>query len=381
MASTPDPPPAGGEGGYDVGGVLREGWAGTLHEGHYRPTGRRVTVEDVRSDLVATPGLVERLADIGRRSTALRHPNLLAVYDLVETAGALQVIAEWSDGPALAAWRRGRPAAAGLAVLDGILAGLAALHGAGLFCGRVAEDTVVVEAGGRARLAELAVCAAAAPPGAGRESDVRAAAQLGLDLLRGGGRRLDPARRLLGAVLEGRRQADADDLRTALAAAAEAALGPGWREVPAQPARRGPGRGRLAAAAALLLLLTGGGAALAIVLSGGHGPANPSPSGPLALGHDATLTVSPASGGCNTTFVFVARGSLSGTGTLVYRWEQSDGLASADTSLPITADEGSYQLTQAWRLQGSQSVDGTMTLRILQPAAMTLTRTFHYACS
>ena len=90
--------------------------------------------------------------------------------------------------------------------------------------------------------------------------------------------------------------------------------------------------------------------------------------------------MSPATGGCNTTFAFVGRGSLSGTGTLVYRWEQSDGQVTADTSLPITSSEGAFQLTQAWRLQGSQKVDGTMTLHILKPVDRRLSQTFHYSC-
>jgi hypothetical protein len=105
-----------------------------------------------------------------------------------------------------------------------------------------------------------------------------------------------------------------------------------------------------------------------------------SPSTPLVVGSDATVVVNPATGGCNTTFRFVGQGSLSGTGTLVYRWEQSDGQATSDTSLPITSSEGAFELTEAWRLQGSQTVNGAMTLHILRPLDRRISRSFRYSC-
>jgi hypothetical protein len=206
---------------------------------------------------------------------------------------------------------------------------------------------------------------------------VRAASRLGLDLLRGAGRRLDPAKRVLRAALDDPATMDAAALRQAVAVAATRAFGDGWRERVPAPRRRG--RRILLVAAGLVI--AGAGTAAAIVLLGGHATTVATPSAPLSLGNDATLAVTPVSGGCNTTFVFVARGSLRGTGTLVYRWQQSDGQSSAPTSLVITADKGAFQLTQAWRLQGAQALDGTMALQIIMPRNLTLTRSFHYACT
>jgi hypothetical protein len=65
----------------------------------------------------------------------------------------------------------------------------------------------------------------------------------------------------------------------------------------------------------------------------------------------------------------------------MYRWEQSDGQSTATTSLPITANDGAFQLTQAWRLQGTQTVDASMTLHILSPINKAFKRPFRYACS
>ncbi len=121
-------------------------------------------------------------------------------------------------------------------------------------------------------------------------------------------------------------------------------------------------------------------AVAAVVLLAGHGGPGTTSAGPLTIGSDTTMAVMPASGGCNTTFAFVARGSLSGAGTLVYRWEQSDGEVTQNTSLPITSSEGAFQLSQAWRLEGSQKVSGSMTLHILKPVDRTIRQSFTYNC-
>ena len=385
MASIPDPPGPGGggaaaEGGgeYKIEGVLREGWGGTIRAGRYLRSGRRVTVEDIRTDLVASPELIERLGQVGREASGVRDPHLLSVYDLVDNGGALSLIAEWSDAPTLAAvLRRGSlPPELAVPVVDGILAGLEALHGAGLFHGNVGPETVVVEEGG-ARLAELAVCAAAAPPGAGSVADVRDAARLGLHLLRGTGGRLDPVRRPLERATAGG-SADAAGLRAELAAGASAALGNGWRQPPPAPARRH--RRRRALLALLALVVAAAAAAVVAVILLQAPQSTAVAPGPLVIASDASVTVNRATGGCDTTFSFLARGSLSGVGSMVYRWEQSDGQVTDDITLHIVASEGSFELAEAWRLQGSQTVNGTMTLHLLQPVDRKISRSFHYAC-
>jgi hypothetical protein len=358
--------------------VLREGWGGTIRSGRYLRSGRRVTVEVIRSDLVASPELIERLGQMGREASGVRDPHLLSVYDLVDNGGALSLIAEWSDAPTLAAvLRQGSlPPERAVPVVDGILAGLEALHGAGLVHGNVGPETVVVEEGS-ARLAELAVCAAAAPPGAGSGADVRDAARLGLHLLRGAGGRLDPVRRPLETATAGG-FVDAAGLRAALAAGASAALGAGWREPAAVPARRRRRRRALLALLALVVAAAAAAVVAVILLQPPHSTAVA--PGPLVIGSDASVTVNRATGGCDTTFSFLARGSVSGVGSMVYRWEQSDGQVTDDVTLHIVSSEGSFELAEAWRLQGSQTVNGTMTLHLLQPVDRKISRSFHYAC-
>ena len=164
--------------------------------------------------------------------------------------------------------------------------------------------------------------AAAAPPGVGPQSDVRDTARLGLHLLRKAGSRLDRVRRVLDGAADAAAPSDARSLGAELDSAATAPLGPGGGTTPdvhaaapgaaAAGSRRRPRRvGRR----------RGGGRR--------HPARRCGAASAVDRAADARrrrqATVSPASAGCNTTFAFVASGSLSGTGTLVYRWEQSDG--------------------------------------------------------
>jgi hypothetical protein len=384
VASTPDAgagggadAPAGGD-GYELAAVRREGWAGTIRDGIYRPTGRRVAIQDVRADLAATAGLLARLADAGRAAAEVRDPRLVAVFDLIVKGGELHLVAEWSEARTIAdaGPAPGLTTAAVVAVVDDVLAGLEALEAAGLYHGHVAEQSVVLEEDGHARLAEVAISAAATPDG-GIRDDVRAAAAMGVRLLPAAGADAEAVRNLLTAASGAGSVLDPGGLRAQLRALPPAAAPGAPTKAPAPRRRR---RRVLVAAALVLVLLAGGGTAY--LLAAGHdGGTSTGVSTPLTVGADAAVTLSPSRGGCNTTFVFIARGSLTGAGPLVYRWELSDGQSSGDTSLTITPREGSFRLTDAWRLQGRQTVDGTATLHILQPVDRRIASpSFHYAC-
>lgn len=363
--------PGAGSAAYDLGEVVREGLAGPLRAGVYRPSGLRVTVEEIREEFRSRPGFLERLAATGRLATSLRHPNLVPVYDLLREDDALRQVDGWTEGGTLQSQPRlgGFTAAEVVALVDGVLAGLEALHAAGLRHGHLSSSTVVVE-GGIPRLAEVAVAAALGGEELRAEEDVAAAARLGLELLPAAA----PAelRSLLTAAAA--TPGSAADLRASLPTAL---AGPAAPPAPPPQPRRRARRALLLALLGALAVAVGVGVAL-LVLSltrGGGGTAEP-----LTLGRDLTLTVSPSHGGCDTTFIFTARGSLRGVGDLVYRWEQSDGQATADTSLPVTADDGSFRLTQAWRLEGSQTVKGSMSLHLLKPADRVLRAGFTYQC-
>ncbi len=128
----------------------------------------------------------------------------------------------------------------------------------------------------------------------------------------------------------------------------------------------------------IVLAVIGGGlagAAAAGVFGGGGGS-----TGPLTVGTDVKLTISPPSGGCDTAFTFVATGSVSGAGTLTYRWERSDGYHTDDIPVTVTGSDGSFNLPgPAWRISGHQP-QLQMTFHIVSPTQRVVTQTIPYTC-
>jgi serine/threonine-protein kinase len=153
---------------------------------------------------------------------------------------------------------------------------------------------------------------------------------------------------------------------------------------PSQPRRSTPApdrhRRRVVALVAFLVVAAAAGATIGGLVAGGVIGGGGDNTGPLRIGDDVRLAASPAQGGCNTNFHFSATGTVHGVGTLVYRFERSDGSASADTSVQITSDEGSFNFTQDRRLQGSQAPQETVTFRIVSPTERTAQATVHYSC-
>jgi serine/threonine protein kinase len=129
----------------------------------------------------------------------------------------------------------------------------------------------------------------------------------------------------------------------------------------------------------LVALLIGGGVGAAYGLGAfGSGGGN---TGPLTVGTDVKLTVSPAQGGCDTTFTFLAAGSVSGAGTMTYRWERSDGNVSKDIPVTVSADDARFELPgPSWKISGHQPDKLTMTFHILKPSERVVTQTLPYNC-
>lgn len=132
------------------------------------------------------------------------------------------------------------------------------------------------------------------------------------------------------------------------------------------------------------LLLVAGGVAAGVYVAVGRSSGGGNP-GPLSVGNDVQLTATPQSGHCDPSthrldFQFVATGTLNGQGTLVYRWERSDGRQSDDIPVTITSDEGSFKFTTTWSIQGNQTFQGTMTFRVVSPTSRVVNQAISYTC-
>ena len=129
---------------------------------------------------------------------------------------------------------------------------------------------------------------------------------------------------------------------------------------------------------ALLAAAVAVGLAAGLVVSAVRG-APPKPPSGLVVGPQLTVRIQPARGACNSTFVASAAGPVRGQGTLTYRWERSDGVQSAESTLAVAAKDDTFMITEHWQLNG-QVAQPSITFHLLTPVEMTVTKPLPYSC-
>jgi len=189
-------------GGYRLDAVLGSGSTSTVYLAR-NPDGRQVAVKVLyRVEDEPEAARKARLETEIAAVRAARSPNLPAVLDVLQTDELMAVVTEFVAGATLTAVlvRNGKldPAQA-CAVLEGALAGLAALHAVGLVHRDIKPDNIVVRPGGQSRLVDFGL---ARPPGDFSPSE-RAGSPAYMSPEQVAGRDLDPRSDVwsFGAVL------------------------------------------------------------------------------------------------------------------------------------------------------------------------------------
>ncbi|HVM40964.1 MAG TPA: protein kinase [Acidimicrobiia bacterium] len=132
---------------------------------------RDVAVKVVRDDLVDDPVVIERFRREARAAASLTHPNVAAVYDLVDD-DTLAIVMELLEGETLAevlAHRGPLPPREAVEIVDGMLAGLEAAHAAGIVHRDIAPRNVMI-VGDTVKVTDFGV-AALVSDGASRLTD------------------------------------------------------------------------------------------------------------------------------------------------------------------------------------------------------------------
>ena len=154
-------------GRYRIERALGQGSYGKVHLATDERTGARVVLKAVAAGAAdgRAATLLQREGEVMRM---LRHPNVVAVHDVLRTAEETLVVMEYAEGGSLADLleRRGRlRVAEALQVADGLLAALEAAHAQGVVHGDVKPENVLLGAEGAVKLADFGAARAAVPGG------------------------------------------------------------------------------------------------------------------------------------------------------------------------------------------------------------------------
>ena len=146
---------------YRVGAVIARGGMSTVYRGVDTRLDRAVAIKVMHAGYAADPEFVDRFHREARAAAGLRSPHVVAVYDQGTDVTADQstvfLVMELIDGGTLRDLLRSGPldVPATLAVLEPVLAALAAAHAAGLVHRDVKPENVLISSRGEVKVADF----------------------------------------------------------------------------------------------------------------------------------------------------------------------------------------------------------------------------------
>ncbi|MBM4366741.1 MAG: serine/threonine protein kinase [Deltaproteobacteria bacterium] len=116
---------------YVVEGVLGEGGMAVVYRLRHQTLGSAHALKVLKIDRA---DIRARLVTEGQLQASLRHPNIVAVNDVLDVRGRAGLLMELVEGPSLYEWlyHNNPPLSLGVEIFRGILAGVARAHRAGL---------------------------------------------------------------------------------------------------------------------------------------------------------------------------------------------------------------------------------------------------------
>ncbi|HEV8339948.1 MAG TPA: protein kinase, partial [bacterium] len=138
---------------YRIDAVLGEGGMGVVHKAHDTVLDRPVAIKMLSPYLLGDEGL-RRLLREAQAAAKLTHPHIVAVYDVLEDAGAPAIVMEYVEGSTLRELAP-VPLEQLTAITDHLLDALGYAHGRGIIHRDVKPENVLVTGEGRAKVTDF----------------------------------------------------------------------------------------------------------------------------------------------------------------------------------------------------------------------------------
>jgi serine/threonine protein kinase len=149
-------------GDYKILDLVGAGRLGEIYRARDTRLGRTVAVRVVAADLAADPERRKRLLGRARAVSALSHPNIAALYEIVEDAAGLFLVSEFVAGEPLRAIIGGRPLNPRRAIdlASQIADALAEAHAEDIVCGDLSPgSSIVVTPKGNVKIVDFGLSA------------------------------------------------------------------------------------------------------------------------------------------------------------------------------------------------------------------------------
>jgi len=136
---------------YEIEAVIGRGGMGVVYKASDQLTKQTVALKLIRPERLAGSNAVEKLIAEGVTARDIRHPNIVAVYDVGQSNGQPFVSMEYLEGQSLRAWHREQtqkrediPLRVGARILAETMDGLKAAHEAGVIHRDLKPENIVL---------------------------------------------------------------------------------------------------------------------------------------------------------------------------------------------------------------------------------------------